>query len=42
MLRARETRSFEQRTFRYAAVRDVMEAAIPWIREKASKMARDD
>jgi thymidylate synthase len=41
-LRALETRSFEQRTFRYDAVRDVMEDAIPSIREKASKMGRDD
>jgi len=41
-LRALETRSFEQRTYRYDAVREVMEQAIPSIREKASKMGRDD
>ncbi|MBW1687970.1 MAG: hypothetical protein JRS35_23280 [Deltaproteobacteria bacterium] len=41
-LRALETRSFEQRTFRYEAVKDLMEEAIPSISEKASKMGRDE
>ena len=40
-LRALETRTFEQRTFRYDAVKDLMEEAIPSISEKASKMCRD-
>jgi len=40
-LRALETRSFEQRTFRYEAVKDLMEEAIPSISEKASKMGRE-
>jgi len=35
-----EKRSFEQRTFRYEDVRDIMEEAIPGILEKASKMGR--
>jgi thymidylate synthase len=41
-LKALETRSFEQRTFRYEAVKDLMEEAIPSISEKASKMGRDE
>ena len=41
-LRALETRSFEQRTFRYEAVKDLMEEAIPSISEKASKMGREE
>ena len=41
-LRALEKRSFEQRTFRYEAVRDLMEEAIPSIAEKASKMGREE
>ena len=41
-LRALGTRSFEQRTFRYEAVKDLMEEAIPAISEKASKMGRDE
>lgn len=41
-LRALETRSFEQRTFRYDAVRDLMEAAIPAILDKAANMGRGD
>ncbi len=39
-LRALETRTFEQRTFRYEAVRSIMEEAIPGIREKAARMGR--
>ena len=41
-LRALGTRSFEQRTFRYEAVKDLMEEAIPSICEKASKMGREE
>ena len=41
-LRALGTRSFEQRTFRYAAVKALMEEAIPAISEKASKMGREE
>jgi thymidylate synthase len=40
-LKALETRRFERRTFRYADVKDIMEAAIPGIVEKAAKMGRD-
>lgn len=40
-LKALEERSFEQRTFRYGDVRDIMEAAIPRIREKAAAMCRE-
>ena len=40
-LRALETRSFEQRTYRYEAVKGLMEEAIPSISEKASKMGRE-
>jgi len=40
-LKALETRSFEQRTFRYEAVKSMMEEAIPSISEKASKMGRE-
>jgi thymidylate synthase len=39
-LKALEARSFEQRTFRYEAVKGLMEEAIPSISEKASKMGR--
>ena len=39
-LRAQEARTFEQRTFRYDAVRDIMEGAIPAILEKAAAMGR--
>jgi len=39
-LRALETRTFEQRTFRYEAVRGIMEEAIPAILEKAARMGR--
>jgi len=41
-LGALEKRSFEQRTFRYEAVKDLMEEAIPSISEKASKMGREE
>lgn len=40
-LKALETRTFEKRTFRYADVKDIMEAAIPRILEKAASMGRD-
>jgi thymidylate synthase len=40
-LKALETRTFERRTFRYEDVKDIMEAAIPGIREKAANMGRD-
>ena len=36
-----EKRSFEQRTFRYEDVKDIMEEYIPAIREKAAHMGRD-
>ncbi len=39
-LRALETRTFEQRTFRYEAVKDIMEEAIPAILEKAARMGK--
>jgi thymidylate synthase len=39
-LRALETRTFEQRTFRYEAVRGIMEEATPAILEKAARMGR--
>lgn len=39
-LRALETRTFEQRTFRYEAVKSIMEEAIPAIREKAARMGK--
>ena len=35
-----QRRSFEQRTMRFADVRDLMEEARPAILEKAQKMAR--
>ena len=35
-----EPRGFEERTFRYEDVRDIMEEAVPQIRDKASKMGR--
>jgi len=42
LLKSLETRTFEQRTFRYDAVKEMMEEAIPSIRDKASKMGRED
>lgn len=39
-LRALETRTFEQRTFRYEAVKGIMEEASPAILEKAARMGR--
>ena len=36
-----QKRSFEERTFRYEDVRDIMEEAIPAIRDKAARMGRD-
>lgn len=39
-LRALETRTFEQRTFRYQDVKPLMDEAIPSIREKASRLCR--
>ena len=40
-LKALDQRTFEERTFRYADVKDLMDEAIPGILEKASKMGRD-
>jgi len=40
-LKALETRTFERRTFRYEDVKEIMEAAVPSILEKASQMGRD-
>jgi thymidylate synthase len=39
-LGAQQKRTFEQRTLRYADVRDIMEEARPTILEKAREMAR--
>ncbi|MDD5766843.1 MAG: thymidylate synthase [Candidatus Marinimicrobia bacterium] len=39
-LRAIESRTFEQRTYRYEDVREIMQEAIPGIREKAANMCR--
>jgi thymidylate synthase len=39
-LGAIENRTFEERTYAYEAVKDMMEAAIPSIREKAARMCR--
>jgi thymidylate synthase len=39
-LRGLERRSFEERTFRYQDVREIMEEAVPQILEKASRMGR--
>jgi thymidylate synthase len=39
-LRGLERRSFEERTFRYEDVKEIMEEAVPQILEKASKMGR--
>jgi thymidylate synthase len=39
-LKGMEKRTFEERTFRYEAVRDIMEEAVPHILEKASRMTR--
>jgi thymidylate synthase len=41
VLKALETRTFERRTFRYEDVKEIMEAAVPGILEKASQMGRD-
>ncbi|RKY58514.1 MAG: hypothetical protein DRP96_08315, partial [Candidatus Neomarinimicrobiota bacterium] len=40
-LNAIETRDFEQRTYNYSDMKDIMEEAIPGIRDKAAKMCRD-
>jgi thymidylate synthase len=40
-LKALEARTFERRTFRYEDVKDIMQAAIPGILEKAANMGRD-
>ncbi|HNZ37883.1 MAG TPA: hypothetical protein PKN58_09790, partial [Candidatus Marinimicrobia bacterium] len=40
-LKALETRSFEERTFRYADVKSIMTEAIPQIRAKAARMGRE-
>ena len=40
-LKALETRTFERRTFRYEDVKEIMEAAVPSILEKASQMGRE-
>lgn len=39
-LKALETRTFERRTFRYEDVKEIMDAAVPGILEKASQMGR--
>ena len=39
-LKALKTRTFEERTFRYEDVKDIMDEAIPHILEKAMKMGR--
>jgi len=39
-LKAIENRTFEQRTYRYEDVREIMQEAIPAIREKAKNMCR--
>jgi thymidylate synthase len=39
-LSALENRTFEERTYHYEAVRDMMEAAVPAIRQKAAGMCR--
>ena len=39
-LRALKNRTFEQRTFRYEDVKEIMDEAIPALREKASNMCR--
>jgi len=41
-LNALKTRTFEERTFRYKDVKEIMEEAIPHILEKAAKMGRDE
>jgi thymidylate synthase len=41
-LRALQVRSFDERTFRYADVKELMDKAIPGIRAKAAGMCRDD
>jgi thymidylate synthase len=40
-LKALETRTFERRTFRYEDVKEIMDAAVPGILEKASQMGRE-
>jgi len=40
-LNAIESRDFEQRTYNYSDMKDIMEEAIPAIREKAANMCRD-
>ena len=40
-LNAIETRDFEQRTYNYSDMKDIMEEAIPGIRDKAAMMCRD-
>jgi len=40
-LKSLDRRTFEQRTFRYADVKDMMEEAVPAILEKAAKMGRE-
>jgi len=40
-LNAIETLDFEQRTYNYSDMKDIMEEAIPGIRDKAAKMCRD-
>jgi len=40
-IRALESRSFEERTFNYRDMKDIMDDAIPSIIEKASRMGRD-
>ena len=39
-LRGLEKRSFEERTFRYEDVKDIMEEAVPGILDKAARMGR--
>ncbi len=39
-IKALDKRSFEERTFRYEDVKDIMEEAVPGILDKASKMGR--
>jgi thymidylate synthase len=41
-LKALETRTFEQRTFAYQDVKDIMEEFIPAILEKAAQMGKRD
>jgi thymidylate synthase len=41
-LKAVETRTFEERTYEYEAVKEIMEDAIQGIRQKAQKMGRKE